>query len=164
MSERLTVTALAERAGVHKSTVSRQVRAWGLVGADGLIEVEAYVAKRQELDPALQRTAKPEKAPGYASHKARNEAAKAELAELQLAERRGALILRSDVAPLIGGWSRQLRDELLAIPRDTVPDPVAAADCEAAINAAITRFADRVMAMSLERNPNAGDAEPPASG
>lgn len=149
MTERLTVTDIAERVGVHKSTVSRQVRAWGLVGDDGLVDVAAYLARRDDtLNPAQQRKpAATPRAEGYSSASAREKAAKAELAEMQVQERRGELVPRAAIEATYGPLTRQLRDDLIAIPRDTVLDPVHATDTENAIIAALARFSDRVRAM-----------------
>lgn len=51
---RLTITEIAAEIGVHKSTVSRQARAAGLVGPDGLVDIDQYRRLREGLDPGLQ--------------------------------------------------------------------------------------------------------------
>jgi DNA-binding MurR/RpiR family transcriptional regulator len=53
---RLTMTEVAAAVGVHKSTVSRQARAAGIVGADGKVDLDEYRAMRDGLDPGLQTT------------------------------------------------------------------------------------------------------------
>ena len=55
--------------------------------------------------------------------------------------------------PLAATWAphiRQLRDELLAAPRDTVLDPVQAADCEGRIAAALEAFSARLGQAAME--------------
>lgn len=143
MQPRLTVTQLAERVGVNKSTVSRQVRAWAMVDADGLIDPEAYIARRAELDPALQRRAAPApRAAVYASAKAMRESHQATLAGLEVQRRLGELIERDIVATTLVPHLVRLRDALLAVPRDHVLDIDEAAACEEAIRDVLTQFSD----------------------
>lgn len=102
---RMTITAIAAAVGVHKSTVSRQARQGGLVGADGLVDLDQYRALRAGgLDPALQPAAPrapvafdPD-APVLAAERARKMAADAQLAELELQRRRGDIFPREIVA------------------------------------------------------------------
>lgn len=52
---RHTPAETARLCGLNRSTVTRQARAWGLVGADGLVDLAAYRAARgANIDPALQ--------------------------------------------------------------------------------------------------------------
>ena len=53
---RLQGVQVARELGLNKSTVSRQARAWGLVGADGLIDLDQYRARRDaDLNPLMSR-------------------------------------------------------------------------------------------------------------
>jgi DNA-binding MurR/RpiR family transcriptional regulator len=95
---RLTITEIAVRVGVHKSTVSRQARAAGLVGADGKVDLEEYQAlRRTGLDPSLQPMGKATApvaldGPNYNAQRAKREAAEAALAEMKLARQRGEMV------------------------------------------------------------------------
>jgi DNA-binding MurR/RpiR family transcriptional regulator len=95
---RLSITDVAARAGVHKSTVSRQARGAGLVGPDGKVDLEEYLAlRRTGLDPSLQPMGKASApmvadGPNYNAERAKREAAEAALAEMKLAQRRGELV------------------------------------------------------------------------
>jgi phage terminase Nu1 subunit (DNA packaging protein) len=122
---RLTVTALAGRAGVHKSTVSRQARAWGMVGADGLIDEDAYLAARATgLDPALQTTGAdaPAESSDLIAERTRKMAADAKLSELALARQSGELLDRAAVERATEDRARSLRNRLLMVPRAVAAD------------------------------------------
>jgi phage terminase Nu1 subunit (DNA packaging protein) len=134
--------------------VSRQVRAAGLVGADGLVELEDYRALRGGLDPALQTTGKaaprpppaafdPD-APVLAAERARKMAADAQLAELALAKQRGEVLDRDDVQRAQEDLARNLRTRLLMIP-DQVAHELALLPDEAAIRAHLTLALDRAL-------------------
>lgn len=128
---RMTITAIAATVGVHKSTVSRQCRAAGLVGADGLVDLDGYRALRAGgLDPALQ-TSGPDAggraprmrglldddAPVLQAERARKMAADAQLAELALAKQRGELLERDSVERAQEDRARSLRNRILMVPR-----------------------------------------------
>lgn len=157
---RLQMTEIAARLGVHKSTVSRQARRWGLVGEDGLVSLEAYQARRAaDVDPALQTSGPgaaaaaeapapaPARAegPSFRAERARKEAAQAALAEIELARKRGALIERAAVAATLGPLLRRLRDDLVAVPREYVLDPAQAAQCENAIVGLLERVSTEIL-------------------
>jgi hypothetical protein len=93
---RLTITEIAAAVGVHKSTVSRQVRARGIVGADGKVDLEEYKQLREGLDPGMQTTSREAATvlPRQVLADARNRKIEAEAAtkELALAKLRGELI------------------------------------------------------------------------
>jgi transposase-like protein len=131
---RLTISEIARQVGVHKSTVSRQARDRGLVGADGLVDLDAYRALRgTDLDPALQTTGKTATAPdedlsGLAAGRARKMAADAELAELQLAREKGKLIEAEPAARTTEDLARRLRNRVLAVPREVAHDLALLAD------------------------------------
>jgi phage terminase Nu1 subunit (DNA packaging protein) len=150
----MTVTAIAAACDVHKSTVSRQVRAAGLVGADGLIDLDEYRALRGGLDPALQTSGKAAprdapiafdpNAPVLAAERARKMAADAQLAELALAKQRGEVLDREEVARVQEDLARNLRTRLLMIP-DQVAHELALLPDEAAIRAHLTLALDRAL-------------------
>lgn len=151
---RLNVTGIASACGVHKSTVSRQVRAAGLVGADGLVDLDEYRALRGGLDPALQTTGKaaPRAAPAafdpdapvLAAERARKMAADAQLAELALAKQRGEVLDRDEVTRAQEDLARTLRARLLMIP-DQVAHELALLPDESAIRAHLTLALDRAL-------------------
>lgn len=93
---RLTVTEIAAEVGVHKSTVSRQVRKAGLVGDDGKVDLDEYRRLRDGLDPGLQTTGQAPAAPAshqvLAAVRERKLAVEAEAKELALAKLKGELI------------------------------------------------------------------------
>lgn len=160
---RMSVTKIARALDLHKSTVSRQARAWDLVGRDGLIDLDEYRARRgTDLDPALQPLPP---AQGRGDHagddaglqvvRARKMTADAERAELELRHRRGELVDRAIVVATLGPWIRELRDELLGIPREAILDPVLASDCEDRISSALLQFSERLAAMAISPQPPA---------
>jgi len=147
---RMTITATAGEVGVHKSTVSRQCRAAGLVGADGLVEIEDYRRLRAGgLDPALQTTGRQANrqapaaafdpdAPVLAAERARKMAADAQLAELELLRKRGESLPRDLVAgraqAVYERANALLADELAgaSVALAQMTDPAAIADLLAA--------------------------------
>jgi len=151
---RLKITAIATACGVHKSTVSRQVRAAGLVGADGLVELDDYRALRGGLDPALQTTGKaaPRAAPAafdpdapvLAAERARKLAADAQLAELALAKQRGEVLDREDVQRAQEDLARNLRARILMVP-DQVAHELALLPDEAAIRGHLVLALERAL-------------------
>jgi len=133
---RMTITAIAAAVGVHKSTVSRQCRATGLVGPDGLVDLDQYRALRANgLDPAFQ-TSGPDAggagqrerpppdsdAPILIAERARKMAADAQLAELSLAKQRGELLDREAVERAGEDRARGLRQRILMVPRMVAAD------------------------------------------
>ncbi len=146
---RLTVTEVAVRVGVHKSTVSRQANAAGLVGSDRLIDLDAYVALRaQSIDPALQTTGttaariRPAAAPAplnpadsapipgpaeplpdaIAVERLRRMRLDNEAAEEARRIRRGELVEAAHIAAETEEAFRRVRDLLLDLPRDVAED------------------------------------------
>jgi AcrR family transcriptional regulator len=119
--ERLTVSEIARRCGLNKSTVSRQVRARPrLRGPDGLIDLAEYQAARQlDLDPA-KRTAGvaavlPVDAdvPGLASARARQMQAMAEMAQLNLARAKRVLVSAAEADAEQEAAFREVVDAML---------------------------------------------------
>jgi len=160
---RLTITEIAARVGVHKSTVSRQVRRAGLVGPDGRVDLVAYEELRSgALDPALQTTgrapAEPEgDAPQIAIERARKMAADAAMAEIELAKKRGELIEAAAAEAEYEDLFRRLRDRLLAVPQEVAGDCARLAD-EVAIEGRIAqalKAALRDFAGGLKESGNA---------
>lgn len=148
---RMTITEIAAHVGVNKSTVSRQARKAGIVGADGKVDLEQYQALREQgIDPVLQTTgrgaaggAEPEDG-SLAAERRRKMAADATLAELELGRQRGELIPASATEAAQEDIARRLRDRILQVPREV------AADCarlgeERAIEATITAALKRAM-------------------
>lgn len=163
--DKTTITEIARRIGVHKSTVSRQARAWKLVGRDGLVDFDAYQEHRAKgLDPALQTAPAPlvehrvpEAEEGLGAAQGRDEggptlhaervlkmAAERERAQIDLRVRKGELVERAAVAAVLMPWIRELRDAILGVPRDHVLDPVQASACEEALTAELRKFSERL--------------------
>lgn len=155
---RMTMVAIAAAVGVHKSTVSRQCRSAGIVGADGLVDLEQYRALRAGgLDPALQ-TSGPDAgraaarasalvdpdAPILAAERARKMAADAQLAELALAKQRGELLDRDEVQRTQEDLARNLRARILMVP-DQVAHELALLPDEAAIRGHLTLALERAL-------------------
>lgn len=158
----MTFQAYAERIGKSRPYVSKLV-------AEGRITARALTADRKIIpsmadadraamaDPARATKALPLTDDGtYARQKARKAAADAETAEIQLRQLKGELISRTSVVQTIGPWIRQLRDDILGVPRDVVLDPVNAADCEAELASVLTAFATKLANFSAEVPPHGG--------
>lgn len=147
---RLTVTEIAAHVGVHKSTVSRQSRKAGLVGADGLVDLDQYQAMRDTgLDPALQTTgealtAGTESKGALAAERLRKMAADAELAEIDLGRQKGQLLEASRVEAEQEDLARRIRDRVLLVPREVAADCAKLGD-DIAIEATITLALKRAM-------------------
>jgi DNA-binding MurR/RpiR family transcriptional regulator len=165
---RLTITDLAKAVGVHKSTVSRQTRRLGLVGADGLVDLEEYRAARADLDPALQttggtgpaRVAPPRSSGGLAVERERKMAADAAMAELALARERGRLVDRAAVEAAVEDLARRMRDRVLAVPREVAGDCARLGE-EGAIQGRLTlalRQALEALHLELTTDGDAGTA------
>jgi phage terminase Nu1 subunit (DNA packaging protein) len=160
------MAAIARDVGVHKSTVSRQARAAGLVGEDGLVDLDAYIRLRATgLDPALQTTgrqARPAEdmlddlaGPNLAAERARKMAADAQLAELALARQRGEVIEAAAVARETEDLARRLRTRLLLIPREVAHD-LALLGEEAAIRGHLTLKIESALTEELHALRGAG--------
>lgn len=165
---RMSITQLAEQVGVHKSTVSRQVKAARLRGADGLVDLDAYQALRTNgLDPALQTTGRlPREPSGDASGdlaiaRTRKMEADAALSELELARTRGELVDARAVEAAYEDTFRRLRDRLLIVPREVAGDCARLGD-EIAIEGRMTQALKTALADFArdlqETAPNAGGA------
>lgn len=167
--EPVTMQAYADRIGKSRPYVSKLV-------AQGRIRPPALTDDRKirprAADQQIAEGADPRKGPGgapallpaagpdgtYARERARLTAAQAERAEIDLKARKGELLERNVVAGTLGPWIRELRDAILAAPRDTVIDPVQAADCEAALTTALAEFSARLGALAAETETH-GDAQ-----
>ena len=124
---RLSITDVAARVGVHKSTVSRQARAHGLVGPDGKVDLAEYQRLRDtSLDPALQTgpaaavalTAPfDENRPEIAAERALKLAADRERAQIELAARKGELVAAAEIAAAEEDTWRTVRDKFMGAPR-----------------------------------------------
>lgn len=131
------VRECAKQLGVSHSTISRQLTAGLFVnhgtGDRPLLKVsEVREARSRGLDPAKQRgpeaplyqpaaAQKPigeDLGPTYATARTRTEEAKANLAELDLAERRGLLLDKSDVVDAFFTFGTQIRERMEAFAAD----------------------------------------------
>lgn len=162
------VRAMAALTGQAPSTVTRYVQRHPELGAmvDGQTKVwrGLYLAHKDDNPiaeaPQLTEDAPAERAafhpapdqPGRQA-KARYEESRAELAELELAERKGELVKVADVQRMVADAAQRLRDELLSPQIDfaerlkAADTPQAAAAMLVARNRAILQaFADRLAA------------------
>jgi len=133
---RLTITEIAAHAGVHKSTVSRQVRRHHLVGADGLADLDAYLALRASgIDPALQTSDTAAIVGGdeksLAAERKRKMSADAELAELELARQKHELVQVRDVETAQEDIARKVRQAVMDVARNEAAALVLLADEQA---------------------------------
>lgn len=147
---RLSITDIAKHVGVNKSTVSRQVAAYGLRGADGKVDLDSYLALRKSgLDPLLQTTgnaglSQGDAESGLAAERLRKMAADAQLAELELGRQQGKLLEAARVEAEQEDMARKLRDRLLQIPQEVAADCARLGD-ELAIQATITQALRRAL-------------------
>jgi len=147
---RLTITEIAGHVGVHKSTVSRQVAAHGLKGADGRVDLDQYLSLRAGgLDPALQTVGVAaaghgDADTGLAAERLRKMAADAQLAELALARQKAELLDAAQVEAQQEDIARQVRDRILQVPREIAGDCARLSD-EIAIEASMTLALRRVL-------------------
>jgi hypothetical protein len=130
-----------------------------------IIPRQALAAMAAHADPARRRPGSAPPAPTgseatYARERARKTAAEAERAELDLRARKGDLVERSAIVTTLGPAIRDLRDGILGVPRDTVLDPVQAADCESGLAALLTDFSAKLIGFAAETPPDGG---PPAT-
>lgn len=164
---RLTITEIAAEVGVHKSTVSRQVRKAGLVGDDGKVELDEYRSLRDGLDPGLQTTGQ---APApVASHQVlaavreRKLAVEAEAKELALAKLKGELIeIRAVDAAALNVFGRAVAAFLdmwspLSVRLAQMTDPGAIAEAgQAATKEVMARLHQEFMEDAARRSAEAG--------
>lgn len=159
----LTFTAYAERIGKSRPYVSKLVTL-GRISARSLTPDRKIIPSLADEDIA--RGADPARGAivalpmaddaTYAHQRARKAAADAETAEIELSRLKGELIPRSQVQQTLGPWLRELRDTILSVPRDTVLDPVQAADCETALTKALAAFSSRLGAFTAESATDGG--------
>jgi hypothetical protein len=136
---RLKGVEVAAELGLNKSTVSRQARAWNLVGADGLIDLDAYRARREtERNPLMVRdqpspAAAPDPPSGsVASAAAEHKSLQAELLRLRLDREAGRQLDAAAVGSEVAEAGGIFRAALNALPsrlavdlaRETDPDRV----------------------------------------
>jgi len=123
---------IARRAGLNKSTVSRQLRQWPhLLDEAGTVDLDAYLAARAGgLDPLLQT-----RGPGALSvtipeaeptelirERTRKMAADAERAEIELRHRKGDLLARDPALRAVQDAFVTLRERILTAARDAAGD------------------------------------------
>ena len=148
----VTFKAFAEILGKSRPYVSKLVQL-------GIIRPPALTAERKIIvDLARQQIAEsadPDRSPGhqtaharggtYATERARLVALQAERAALELAVRKGEVVERRLVAEAIGPELRKLRDTLINLPLDVLPDAEQAAAMAEAIEAALERASVEIM-------------------
>lgn len=124
------MTAAAEKLGLNKSTVSRQLRKFGLTRVDGKVDLPAYEAARardlnplmaratqdEEPEPEFRQPAPPAAPRGLQGAATAHKALQAKLLQMELDERQGKLVSRAAVNRRLFIASRMLRDVLLALP------------------------------------------------
>jgi phage terminase Nu1 subunit (DNA packaging protein) len=138
-------TILAARWGLTPGRVSHCVKAGMPVRPDGLVDVDQAEAWRLEnVDLARADGADP----ALVEARLRKMQADAATAELALAERRGDLVRKGDIAPVLVAAIQELRDAIISVPRDHVTDPVEVVACEEAIVAVLTAFSERLDGMA----------------
>lgn len=160
---RLTITEIAGRVGVNKSTVSRQAARFNLKGDDGLVDLDQYLAIRATgLDPLLQPEGRSSATPAdagdsadLAAERARKMRADADRAELDLARTRGELLDKARAERAYEDAARRLRDAVMQVPRDIAADLSRLGD-ELAIEAHLTQRLSA--AFSAVHAEMAGDA------
>lgn len=147
---RMTISDVARHVGVHKSTVSRQARSFGLVGADGLVDLESYQQVRAGgLDPALQTTGPAARrvstdateTTGLAAERLRKVTAEANRVEMENAVKRGEMVPRASIEAVIGPAARQLRERVQELARDTITDDAERAQLIDGIDDTFEQFA-----------------------
>jgi hypothetical protein len=145
---------------LHRSTVLRQAREWGLLDADGTVDLAAYQHARATLLDAAKRpdAAGSPDLPVLAAERARKAAADASLAELQLAQKRGELLPAAEVAAaarrvfgaamaeLESGWT----DVALTVARLTDPGRITD-ELVAAQRRAMSRLHEKFLAAAAAR-------------
>lgn len=154
----MTFAAFAERIGKSRPYISKLV-------AEGRIRPPALTAERKIIahlaEQQIAETADPTRSAAgarfadsatVAGSKARRAAADAERAEIEVRRARteekvraGELLERGAVAAVLSPLLRELRDQVLAAPREYVLDPAQAAATEEALRAVFQRTSDRIL-------------------
>lgn len=168
--QRVTAAEAARALDVNRSTVSRWLKKNpALVDAGGRVSVDELRRHREAvIDPRLEtntaeRAAEPGPArragPSINDHKERLERAKADEAELDLAERLGQTLVRADVERAIGEAGEQLRQDIAAAVRDEAERLAQISDVRE-MELAVRKLFAEVVATSVEGlvDQLAGDA------
>lgn len=163
----VTFQAYAEMIGKSRPYISKLV-AQGVITAASLTPERKIIPRLADADRA--KGADPARAKGssgllltatddatFNAQRTRKMAADAERAEIELRARKGELIDRREIQSVWAPLLRQLRDELLAVPRDVITDPVEVAECEGALATRLEGFCHRLAAGATENN-HGGDA------
>jgi hypothetical protein len=125
----LTKTAFAAHLGVGKSYVSALNKAGRLVLTDdGLVSVAASVARIKATNGAPERSPDNLVPREFADQRDRGERLKNELLEMEVGEKRGLLLLASDVRAVVVAAATTLRGRLEALPDQLGPQLAAVAD------------------------------------
>lgn len=124
--------------GVHRTTVMRQARAWGMLRADGRLNLSHYQARRErELNPLMVREAAPATAAAAPDNSVASAAAElkqrqAALLQLRLDRESGRQLDAGEVQSAVGEAGGLLRSLLGALParlavelaRESDPDAI----------------------------------------
>lgn len=150
----------ARRMGWTRQYVSKLGKNCRLVLAGNLVDVEASIAAVQAgADPARQLDAPRPVAPGemsFAQARAQRERANAQLAELELGERRGALLPRDMVEREAFERARGLRDRILMVPA-LIADELAVMTDGPAIRRKLDNALRQALRESAHVDPGGGD-------
>jgi parvulin-like peptidyl-prolyl isomerase len=173
--QRVTRAEAARQLGVNRSTVTRWCNGHpALVDENDLVSVDELRAHREAvIDPRLQtngaRPAPQQPAAGSAppavginDHKARHELARAQSAELDLAERLGMTIERRKVAAAVAEAAEMVRQAVAQAARDQAERLAAIEDAREMEHALMDLFAGAMEAGSAKLAELA--AEDPAEG
>lgn len=115
-------TAFAAHLSVGKSYISALGKSGRLVlTADGLVDVAASIERIQQTSGAPERAAAPLVPEKFGDIRDRLEKAKAEMAEIDLAERKGELVQAADVRAIVMGAATTLRGRLESWPDQIAP-------------------------------------------
>jgi phage terminase Nu1 subunit (DNA packaging protein) len=164
---RLTMTEVAAAVGVHKSTVSRQARAAGIVGADGKVDLDEYRAMRDGLDPGLQTTGRAAAtvvpSAVLADARTRKMTAEAEAKEIALAKMRGEVLDAASLTTAVDDLGGRVKQALLdmasplSVRLATMTDPGAIAEViQDAVKRVMAGLPEEIMDYAARRSAEAG--------
>jgi hypothetical protein len=103
----------------------------GHVSTPDLVEHVAPLITAEAEDEATAPTTRPSAEPGYMQFRARREEADAEIAEMNAAKMRGAMLMRDDVDRAMFEIGRELRDSLTACARRIASEVASMSSAEA---------------------------------
>ena len=125
----LTKTAFAAHLGVAKSYVSKLGNTGRLVlTSDGLVDVAASVRLIKSTNGAPERSPDSMVTAPFSDQRDRGDRLKNELLEMEVGEKRGLLLLASDVRAVVVAAATTLRGRLEALPDQLGPQLAAVSD------------------------------------